>query len=140
MPWELSMGSCSGSNICLLVSIKLKWCAKEKKDRTLLFFFWSFCPAAKMQNEGKLRNWCPRKLVLKCHVKEYLNIPVWKLYLAYLKCYTLHTFEIAKVFWIILYVFPFSMKSWLTCMTSMFWILNIHINGHRRGCHKIILP
>lgn len=115
---------------------------QKKRTTELYFFFWSFCPAAKMWNEGKLRNWCPRKLVLKCHVKEYLNIPVWKLYLAYLKSYTLHTFEIAKVFWIMLYVKKscFSMKSWLTYMTSMFWILNIHINGHRRGCYKIILP
>ena len=61
MPWELSMGSCSGSDICLLVSIKIKWCAKEKKGRTLIFFL-SFHPACKMQDQGKLRNWCPRKL------------------------------------------------------------------------------
>ena len=113
---------------------------KRKTELYYFFFFWRFCPAAEMQDEGKLRNWCPRKLVLKCYVKEYLNIPVWKLHLAYLKSYTLYTFEIAKVFWITLYVFPFSMKSWLTYMTNMFWILTIHVNGHRRGCHKIILP
>lgn len=34
----------------------------QKKRTTELYFFLSFCPAAKMWNEGKLRNWCPRKL------------------------------------------------------------------------------
>ena len=127
--WYMSLGIHQTQMMC------------KRKERQNFIFFLSFCPAAKMRNEGKLRNWCPRKLVLKCHVKEYLSIPVWKLYLAYLKNYTLHTFEIAKVFWIMLYVEKscFSMKSWLTYMTSMFWILNIHINGHRRGCYKIIL-
>ena len=71
--WYMSLGIHQTQMMC-----------KRKERQNFIFFFWSFCPAAKMQNEGKLRNWCPRKLVLKCHVKEYLNIPVWKLYLAYL--------------------------------------------------------
>ena len=113
----------------------------QKKRKKFNFFFWSFCPASEMQDEGKLRNWCPIKLRynFKKSCERIFKYSCKKIMPDFFKKYTLHTFAIVKVSWIISYVFSFSMKSWLIYITSMFWIPNIHINGHRRVCHKIIL-
>lgn len=126
--WYMSLGIYQTQIMC------------KRKERSLIFF-WSFCPASEMQDEGKLRNCCPRKLRynFKKSCERIFKYSCKKIIPVFFKKYTLHTFAIVKVLWIISYVFSFSMKSWLIYITSMFWIPNIHINGHRRVCHKIIL-